>query len=336
MADRPYDDSISGDDEKLLKDFMEQPGQEAPPPANDEGPDAVLQAEVDAGLRNADGSLKEPAKEPAKEPDDKDKKEPAAEEGKDKKEPDDDAEMAAFLEKHKDKTPEELRSLLWQQGKRAKGAEARARHTQTELDGLATAAADRLKGRKGAVAAKRAALDKDFGAEGDPDKVTRRLAEEALDREEAEAEAEEHIARVDIAIKMAGTAIPNFVERHRANAYNFGRSMNYSQDELSAIDDGRDLVTLHFASVAARMLMAGIIDAEGNIIAAPKPLADEHEITDPRLKAPDAPDTLSSAPGRGGGGGKSQAQTLTDALNMSDADFAKLSDTDIARMTEGA
>ncbi len=323
MADRAYDEeTFSAEEEAALKQF-ELDSAAPPPPAedDDENSPSVARVAAEAGLDPETGEpiAKKPDQAPA--PADDQQQQPPA-----------DPQRAAFLERHKDKTPEQLAELLYQQSKRANAEGFRARKTGEQLSAVLTQAQQRLADRKADIERRRGEFDKQL--EDDPDAATRRVFNEKLDAELEAAEAEALTARIDTAIELASTAIPNF-HQHAPQAYAFGQEMNYTPEELNNITDGRDLVVLHFATRFGRMVQAGICDVEGNFIQPPAALAET--VTDPRLKAPDALSTLSSAPARSGGtsGLTGKVQALENALSLSDEDFDKLTPAQIDEMMRG-
>jgi hypothetical protein len=188
-----------------------------------------------------------------------------------------------------------------------------------------------LAAKKEAVQAKRTEFDQQL--EADPDAATRRLAHERFAEEERVAEEEAaqalHEARVSEAFHLASRAIPDFAERAPA-ILSFGNEMGYSADELRGIADGRDMVTLYLASIAGNMIKAGLMDTKGNLLQQAQPSV---QATDPRLKTPAAPQTLSSAPGRTTDAGKSPEQQLLDILNLSPEEFAKIDEDTLLKLT---
>jgi hypothetical protein len=203
-----------------------------------------------------------------------------------------DARFAAFLEQHKGKTPEQLLELAYQQTGRANGAEARGRQSREQLEGFTKRAQEVIADRRAkreAIAGKRQKFKEQL--ETDPDAATRDMHEEMLSKEEAELLNEERTVAHEAAFAQAAIAFPDI---DRAALTEFGGQLNYSPEEISGVTDVRDLATLQLASLSGRLLMAGIIDIRGNLLAAPQAV----EATDPRLTPPPAPATLSSAPAR--------------------------------------
>jgi hypothetical protein len=231
--------------------------------------------------------------------------------------------FAAWREQHKDKTPEQLAELAFQQSQRANGAEARARTASQNLQQIN----ERVEATRTAAAAARAKIQErreqfDQQLRDDPDAAARVLRDESDAAALREIDAAEHAARVEAAIGLATQALPDFQERAPA-VMAFGGEMGYSRAELEGISDGRDLVVLSLADMAARLIKGGMMDMKGNLLAAaPQAVADAP--TDPRLTAPTPHQSLSSAPARPANSSKTAAQQADDILGMSDADFDKL------------
>ncbi len=243
----------------------------------------------------------------------------------------DDAAFKEWREANKDKTPEELAQLAFQQSKRADRVSFDHRRLTSASADLAKRAREALDSRKGNIAERRAAFDKRL--EEDPDGATRDLANQRFTEEERAAEAEvdrlEREARVDEAINLAASAIPDF-QKVFPEIQAFGGEMNYSPEEINAISDGRDVVTLYLASRAASLIKAGIMDMRGNIVAtAPPAVAD----TDPRLTPKNAPRTLNNAASRATDAAKTPEQELADILALSDEEFDKIDEATLRRLS---
>lgn len=234
----------------------------------------------------------------------------------------DDGAMSEFLSKHQGKTPEELLRIAFQQSQRAGKAEVGQRQTQEQIDGFRQRAADVLKARKENIAQRREAFRQQL--EEDPDAATASVHDMLLTQEEREAEHIEHTARIDAAIDLASAAIPHFDKRYR-DIMQFGEELNYSPQEIAAIDDGRSIVTLYLASLAGNLIKAGIMDAGGNFRSMPMPSAE----TDPRLQMPANLITSLSTPGGAATPAGDEATQLANMLQMSDDDFGKLSDEEL-------
>lgn len=203
---------------------------------------------------------------------------------------------------------------------------------EEERTAFVARAAEVLAARRADIAARRAAFDQQL--QDDPDAATRALAEQQFTAEElqaqAEAEAAERDLRLDQAFQLASSAIPDLPERVK-DIYAFGGEMNFTPEELNAIDDGRQLVTLYLASLTGNLMRAGMIDIRGNLLQAPPAV----QTTDPRLTTPAVPRTLNGTPPRPTDAAKTPEQTMADLLNMTEADFAKLSTEDLMRLTGG-
>lgn len=244
----------------------------------------------------------------------------------------DDAKFEAFRAQHAGKTPDEVLRIAFQQERRATRTAFDARRATEERNQVVARATSALEARKAAIADKRSRFDQQL--EQDPDAATRALAHQRFDEEERAAEAEAtrvaHEARLDEAFELAYSAIPD-LQTKLPEIYAFGGEMNYSPEELKGIADGRDLVTLYLASLAGNLIKGGLMDTRGTLVAAPPSV----EATDPRLTAPAAVRTLSSAPARAADVAKSPEQALQDVLGLSDADFDKLTTEDLIRLTGG-
>jgi hypothetical protein len=231
-----------------------------------------------------------------------------------------DEKFAAWKAQHAGKTPEEIERLAFQQSQRAAGAAFQQRRAAESLEAIQTRAREALERaatRKAQLAETRTAFDQQL--QDDPDAATRAVHERMMSAEERAIERAEHEAKLDSAIALASTAIPNF-QQTAPETYAFGAEMNYSPEELSNISDGRDLVVLHLASLTGKLIKSGVMDIHGNFKKMPGAVAQ----TDPRLTAPAPVTTLSSAPARNVGGGATVDSQLLDLTKMSDADFDKL------------
>lgn len=247
---------------------------------------------------------------------------PAAEVASSELPANDDGGMSEFLAKHAGKTPEELLRIAFQQSQRAGKAEVGQRQSQDQIDQIRTRAAEVLASRKADIAKRR----EDFRTrlEEDPDAATQSVHDMLLSQEEQQAEREEHLARIDSAIELASTAIPQFETRYK-DIMAFGQELNYSPEEINAIDDGRNIVTLYLASIAGKLIKSGVMDAAGNFRSMPSPTAE----TDPRLKIPANAMTSLSTPGGAATPATDDAAQLANLLQLSDADFANLSEEEL-------
>lgn len=232
-----------------------------------------------------------------------------------------DAELAAFLEANKGKTPEELATALFQQNKRASTAGFQARRTAAQLQQIqerareAQARQQQFTEQIGTDRERFKALIQD-----DPDKALSLIFDKMTEQTGAVIDDAADEAAVTAAVELAETAIPGFGQL-AGQVRGFGREMNFSEEELAGIRDGRQLVTLHLASVAGQMIKAGLIDVYGRVRALP-PAVDN---SDPRLAPGRAvPQTLSGLPASAPAAGKTVEGQLQDFLSMSDEDFAKL------------
>jgi hypothetical protein len=300
LPETAYDDELSAEELKLLNEGMSDDGM--PPPDESEG----APQDVDTGT---------PAPEATPTPQ-------VVETPQAEAHGNDDGGLADFQNKHAGKTPEELLKIAFQQTQRAGKAEVVQRQTQEQIDTFRQKAADVLKARKESIAQRRETFKQQL--EEDPDAATQSVHEMLLNREEQEAEHEEHTARIDAAIELAQTAIPNFANRYQ-DIRNFGQELNYSPQEIDSIDDGRNIVTLYLASLAGNLIKSGVMDAAGNFRSMPSPTAE----TDPRLKMPANAMTSLSTPGSAAAPAGDDGAVLANMLQMSDADFSNLSDEEL-------
>lgn len=248
----------------------------------------------------------------------------------------DDDQWRDFLDKHKGKSPEELARLAFQQNKRANRASYDGRQAQERLNSVLGRIEEAKKARVTALEQQRAEFDRKL--ETDPDAATREAYEQSLRREQAEAEAEADReafeARAGAAVEFASAYIPDFAQRAPA-IRDFGLEMGFTQDEVHGLVDGRQIVTLHLAAIAGNMMKAGLIDPSGKFLKLPEPVK-PRESGDEQGEKPQRRTQFSRQPARGPGTQKSLEERLADISNMSDADFAKLSDTELDALLEQA
>lgn len=297
------------DELKLLETVM---ASDAVPPAEDDDSTPITPEQVAAEAGVTPTGEKKPAEAvPAAEP-----AAPAA------KEPTEDEKLAAFLEEHKGKTPEELAKLAYQQTQRANQSGFQVRKVKEDAAAASKRISDALAGvqeRRAKIAEKRTGFDEQL--QTDPDAATREVHERLLTNEERELQQEEFRLKQDHMVSIVSQVIPEFHTAAPAIAA-FGAEMNYSPAELAAMTDPRDMVTLHFASLTGRLMKAGIMDIHGNID--PAKLGPAVEATDPRLVAKTPViQTIGSAPARGGNGAKTLDQQLTEIAAMDDRQLAK-------------
>lgn len=220
------------------------------------------------------------------------------------------------------KTPEELAKIAFQQTQRASREAFENRKRGETLEQINTRV--RQAGERAAAERQRIADERTAFAErlaSDPDAATKDLHERQMSEREAQVASDEQAARVDAAIGLASQAVPDFQER-APSVYAFGGEMGYSKEELARISDGRDLVVLSLADMAARHIKSGRMNMRGELMPEPQPVADTP--TDPRLTAPTPIPSLSSTPARPAASGKTATAQAIDLANMSDADFAKI------------
>lgn len=238
------------------------------------------------------------------------------------KEQTEDEKFAAFLEEHKGKTPEELAKLAYQQSQRANQSGFQARKAKEDAAAASKRISDALAGlqeRRAKIAEKRTGFDEQL--QTDPDAATREVHERLLTSEERELQQEEFRLKQDHMVSIVSQVIPDFHTAAPMIAA-FGAEMNYSPEELAAVTDPRDMVTLHLASLTGRLMKAGIMDLNGNID--PAKLAPAVAATDPRLagKTP-VIQTIGSAPARSGNGAQSLEQQLTEIAAMNEKQLEK-------------
>lgn len=294
MADTPYDDDLSPEEENKLKELDVAAG--APPTEAEAGTAPVAEPAAAEPAAAAAAAAAAPA-------------------------PTEEDEYQAWLKANEGKTPEEIARLAFQQGKRANREAFQARRTgetiqqfQTRLSG----AIERAEARRANLADRSRNFQQKL--ETDPDGATKEVFQSLAEREAAEIDREEDEARMDSALAFARQAIPDF-DRIAPQIMQFAEGMGYSKAELAGIRDGRDLAMLEIGRRFQGLVNAGICDIMGRPLSAPPAVAS----TDPRLQpGADPVSTLSSAAARPPGGGKSAQQQAEDLLRLSDEDFDKL------------
>lgn len=314
-----YDDTVSDAEEAELEKLMQS--NEVPEPDEQDGAstddDAGDPPDGDDGDDGADDGKPEPKDDGA---DDDDGDDGGADDGDDK--------FQEFLAKHKDKSPEELARLAFQQQQGRNRAAYDSRQANERLQQTL----DRIRQAKEARATDLQRRRDNFGKklETDPDAATREAYEASLTREQqemdAQAQREEFEARAAAAVELASAAIPNFQER-APQIRDFGIEMGFSPEEVGQIVDGRQIVTLHLAAIAGNMIKSGLIDASGQFLQLPEPMKGNG---DGRPKDTAQRRTqFSRQPARGAGRQPSLAQRAEDIANLSDADFDALDDKEL-------
>lgn len=288
MAKGPFDDELTPEEEAVLA------AEPVIPPPDDNEEAAPAAEPVAAPAPDA-------APEPAAEPEDE--------------------ELKAFLERNKDKSPEDLAKLAWQQQKRANKESARSRVINDQVGALATRAQAAMKAREEAAAAA-PTLKQQFRERltTDPDAATAEMFDQMVDRRVEAADAEAQQARIDQALGFADTYIPDF-GKNWPHMHSLANELGYADNELDTLDDGRALVMLSLANHSARLMKAGVMDRNGNIVAAPTSAL---QPVDPRLAAPDPQRTLGTGGARSTKSSQSLEQQLSDMLALSPAEFDKL------------
>lgn len=248
--------------------------------------------------------------------------------------PTEEDELAAFLEKHKGKSPEELARLAFQQSKRANREGAASRVASQQLQSLAERAKAALERRNKILEAvpdaKKRFRDR---LKEDPDGATAELYDRLVEREAAAADGVVEQAQFEQAVGFAQAHVPAFEQRWpymRALAAEVG----YSPEEINSVRDGRDIVVLSLAQVAADLMKGGFIDAYGRPTGLlPKPT---EEATDPRLTGPEPIRTVGSGGARANDATPSPEEAMRNLLALSDEDFDKMSEEEINNILRAA
>jgi len=313
--DSPYGDEVSDDEQAELDRLMKS--NEQPEPDEQNGASTDGQADPLGGEGEGDDDDGQPKPKPAAQP------QPGEGGGEGEGEgagQSDDEKLAAFLEKHKGKSPEELARLAFQQNQRASRAEFDFRKSADTLKGTLERINTAREAATARAAEKRAEFQRKLAE--DPDAALLEARSQQLSEEErAEVErleAEEFGARAAAAVEFAAAVIPEFETRApQINA--FGRELGFGADELNSVVDGRQIVTLHLASIAGNMIKAGLIDPSGRFIKLPEPVADLDGGNPPQQRP-----GFSRQPARGAGTQKSLEQQLKDVDAMTDEELDKL------------
>ena len=302
MAKTAYDDELTTEEEEILKAGIAPPAaDEGDPPTPTDAPAAADPAADPAAVVDP-AAVADPAAAPV--PTDEDK------------------ELAAFLERHKGKSSEELAKLALQQSKRASRSEFQARNAASMVQNLADRAAA-ARARKDELAAAAEAKKTGFRDKlaSDPDAATAELYDLRVDGEIAEADAE--LARVGYqqAAAFAVQHIPEFAQTW-PEMHGIANEFGYTDDELDQISDGRQLVMLGLATYAARAIKSGLMDNRGRLTI---PQAGTPAM-DPRLAAPDALASVGGTRGVAGGSTLTNEQELARLYALPDAEFNKIPD----------
>lgn len=316
--DDPYGDEVSDAEtaelDKLMRSNEVPEPDDQPGDTTDDDDDAGDRdtGDDDAGRRDDDDADRGRRQEERQDDDDKGDK-------------GEDDELAAFLEKHKDKSPEELARIALQQSKRANRAEFDTRKLSDNLNSVLERIQQARDAKLQAIEKKRTEFEKKVA--DDPDAALLESRREQLERDENEAvrqaEDDEFNARADAAVALASSAIPEFAKRAPAIRA-FGQEMGFSPEEVAGIVDGRQIVTLYLASIAGNMIKAGLIDTAGKFLNLPEPVTDPSKADGQGRGGGGRRSGFGRTPARGAGGGKSLEDQAADVLAMSDADFDKL------------
>lgn len=317
------EDELTAEEEKLLQDeMMEGSGENVTDDDEAAAPDPAPDPAPDKEAADAEGGEAKGGDDAAADADDPDYKE--------------------FLQKHGDKSPEELAKIAFQQQKRAAKSAFDARESAQRIASIRDAAAKTLADREAERARKKAELDELM--QTDPDEALRRMRAEQLEGERSAdvQEAQQTVIRAqqEEAVRAAAAAIPEFEKVGPQIAQFAQQHLGYSQEELAGITDARDLISLHFARLAGSMYMAGYIDIQGRFQNMPQNgngNAGGQQV--PQAAQKDKPAevrTLSSAKGGAPGGGLTADQEISRLAKMSDEDFAKLSDEEVNKILAAA
>lgn len=312
--DAAYDDEPSEEELKLLEEHSRSG--EVPEP------DDSSQAPLPDENEDVDEGEPKPKPKPAEEQEpvpDKDGKLPGDEEEADAGK----TRLSDFLAKHQGKTPEQLVELAFQQSQRANRAEFDHRKTTENLSGVLTRIQAARDARVDAVAKQREEFAKKVA--DDPDAALLEARESQITRENdaelARLDAAEFDARAGAAIEMAAGVIPNFAEK-APQIRQFGLEMGFTPQEVGAIVDGRQIVTLYLARMAGNLIRAGVMDTSGKFVGLPEPVVEgeqEQEQGGQRRGT-----GFGKLPARGAQGAKTLDARLAEINAMSDDDFDKL------------
>lgn len=314
----PYDEELTQEEQQALEAHAAD--NSLPPPDSEEG--------APQDPPPADPEAKAPAADPAAE------KPAGTDQQQDQQEQQqggDDAAFKAFLEQHKDKTPEQLAELAFQQTRRANKAGFEARQSRESLNALNQRVKDAI-ARRDKLAAEGEQRKQGFREKltNDPDAATAEIHDALVTRELQDAEAEVEQAAVAEAVGFARAHLHDF-DGAWPEMKTLGLELGYTAEEISGIRDGRDLVTLGLARYAANAIKSGLMTPTGQItIPRPTPVADQ--VTDPRLTVPDPIPSIGNGAQRAGDTPPNAIQEMNRLLSMSDADFDKLSEEDLNRL----
>jgi hypothetical protein len=325
MPKSPFDEEFTPEEEAALQDTTL-------PPAEEEGEGSVEEAVAAAAQPAPEPEAAAPAAAEPK-PGEPPAAEPAPAAAQPTPEEVEEQDLAAFLEKHKGKSPDEVLKLAFQQSKRASREAATNRQVRNQVSAIAErarAASERRAKLEGMAPDVKAAFREKLAA--DPDAATAELFDQLIDQRVQEADTEAQTARIEEAIHFADAHIPEF-GKNWAGMKDLATEVGYTDDELNAIDDGRPLIVLYLASLTGRLMKSGIMDRFGNIVNVPQM---ETQPLDPRLSGPDPQKTLGGAGARGARGAQSVEQQLQEISQMSDEEFAKLDDATLNALLKAA
>lgn len=329
--DDPYGDEPTEDE---LRQMEEDERKRGLPEDDDSSQGAAPEAD-DAEVPGAGEDDEDDKGEPKPKPEATPGEEAPAGEGEgDADEPD--ARWQQFLDKHKGKSPEELAKLAFQQSQRANRAEFDHRKTSDNLRTVVDRIQQARDARLNKTAEERAAFQKKI--EENPDaalleeREARLRADEQRDLEHLDTE--EFNARAGAAIEFASALIPEFQTRAPAIRA-FGEEIGFSPDEMAGVVDGRQIVTLHLASIAGNMIKAGIIDTTGKFVGLPEPVAGEDEQQQQQQQQQRRRGSgFGKQPARGAQQQKTLEGRLADVASMSDEDFDKLDQKELEKLLQ--
>lgn len=278
---------------------------------------------------NGDESAKKPAEaEPEPEP------EPG--ESADSGESDDD--FAAFAEKHKGKSPEEILRIAYQQDR----ARAQARHEAKEARREGQQAAQTLQQLIQRIEQARQQKVQDlaqrrqqFDAElrDDPDAATRRLHDQLLVREHQEFEKQAWAHYVREQTRLARESIPDF-DAVAPQLIRYGvEEAGYTEDEVRNAADHRDIILLNKARMFDALVKQGVVDPTGKLKGADAQSQQRSNLQRAGNIASKAPRTLSDARGaRAADGAQSLVAKARELADMSDDLFMQMDDRELDRV----
>ena len=233
-----------------------------------------------------------------------------------------DEEFRQFLEKHKDKSPEELARLAWQQDKARREARGREKEAVLAIQRVQQELVERAARRREQIEKERQEFDN--ALVNDPDQAAR-MAFEAAQKARIEREEAEQRALLDAQYQqMYRQMIPDFDQVAPQMAEFAVKRMNYAPEEALQISDPRDLALVDMAWRFQRLIDAGVVDRRGNVIA-----GNIQQEAPSRIAVPAAPKTLGSIGGQAPGRQPTLQERVAAIINMDDSEFANLGQKDL-------